>query len=161
MSLASRIQAIKDKLNDSHTYLTSILNQADGRWETPVYSDGAAWNLHQLLIHLGIAEKGMLGQIQRIVAGEEGVPADFDLERYNRRSVEKRAEMTIEEARAAIDTAHAEIMAWVDGVEDEVTLDLEGRHGSLHIMSVEQILLLLGDHRRDHAKDIAAALSIA
>lgn len=161
MSHEPRIQAIKDNLNDSLAYLNDVLAHADGHWEAPIYSDGAAWNLRQLLIHIGIAEKGMLGQVQRITGGEEGVPADFDLERYNRRSVEKRADMTAEQARAAIDEAQAEIFAWLDSVDDEVTLDLEGRHGSLMILSVERILLELGNHRRNHAQDIANALGTA
>ncbi|PJF40884.1 MAG: hypothetical protein CUN55_12245 [Phototrophicales bacterium] len=160
MSLTTRIQAIKDNLNQSQQYLNTILEQVDNRWETPVYSDGAAWNVRQLLIHLSVADKGMLGQIQRIVAGEEGVPEDFDLERYNRRSVEKRETMTVEEARAAIENAHQEILQWLDNIEDESVLDLEGRHGSLNIMTIEQILIIIGNHKRDHAKDIAKALNI-
>ncbi len=160
MSLAPRLQAIKDNLSDSLQYLNTILDQANGNWETAVYSDGAAWNLRQLLIHIGIAEKGMLGQVQRIVAGAEGVPADFDLERYNRRSVEKNAQLSAEEARAAIVAANAEIVEWVENITTVATLDLEGRHGSLDILSVEQILMLIGDHRRNHLNDISVALGL-
>ena len=81
------------------------------------------------------------------------------LERFNRRSVEKRAETTIEEARAALQQTEAEREAWLDTL-DEATLQKSGRHGSLHILSIEQILGVIADHDRDHANDIAKVLNI-
>lgn len=161
MSLEARIQSIKDKLIDGQDYFTHVMDQIDeSQWDTQVYSDGAAWNVKQLLIHLGLAEKGMLAQAQRIVAGQDGVPEDFDIERYNTRSVEKRADMTVAEARAAVDAAHEASIAWAESIANEAILDLEGRHGSMQILSVEKILLVIGDHKHDHMKDIAATLNI-
>jgi hypothetical protein len=136
-----------------------VLDQVASRWETQVYADGAQWNVRQLLIHLAISGQGLNNQAMGIAEGREIVPADFDIERYNRRSVEKRAEMTVDEARTSLAESHAALLAWLDQT-DEAALDKTGRHASLRILSVEEIVQNVADHQRGHASDIAKALNI-
>ncbi|MBL8155452.1 MAG: DinB family protein [Anaerolineae bacterium] len=155
----SPIETIKSNLTQARARLNHVFDQVGSRWDTQVYSDGAAWTVRQLAIHLMISDKGQNATVMGIARGEEGVPADFDLERYNRRSVEKRAEATIEEVRAALATSFGERVAWLDAL-DEAALTRTGRHGSMQIMSVAAILNLMADHERTHAADIAKALKI-
>lgn len=159
--LDERITAIRQNLDASRAELLHVLDQVDGRWDHQVYSDGAAWNVGQLLIHLGVSEKGMLGQAQGIAKGEEGVPADFDIERYNRRSVEKRADLSPEDSREVLLQIRKALLEWLASIEDESILDAEGRHASLRILSVESILMTIGNHERQHTQDIATALGIS
>lgn len=155
----SPIETIKSNLAQARDRLNQVLDQVGDRWDTQVYSDGAAWTVKQLAIHLMISDKGQNATVMGIARGEEGVPADFDLERYNRRSVEKRAEASVEEIRAALAASFAERAAWLDTL-DEAALTRTGRHGSMRIMSVAEILDLMAAHERAHAADIAKALKI-
>lgn len=156
---AERIHKIKSRLESSRQYLNAVLDTVGDRWEITVYSDGAAWNIRQLLIHLGIAEAGMLKQVQGIATGSEGVPTDFDIDRYNKRSVEKRADTTPEQARASLAATRQQLIEWIDGLESEDILGLSGRHPTMRIMTVEEILKIIALHERSHADDIAATLN--
>ena len=158
--MTERIDKIKFNLADARQHLNGILDKVGDRWETQVYSDGAAWTVHQLAIHLMVTDKGHNNTLKGIANGEETIPADFDLERFNRRSVEKRAETSVEEARASLAATAAERNAWLDTIDD-ATLDKKGRHGSMRILSIEEILQVIADHDRDHGNDIAKALNIS
>jgi hypothetical protein len=157
--MSERKQVLKDKLFASRARLNAVLDQVGERWESQVYSDGAAWNVRQLVIHLLNSETGMMSQAKSIAEGGEGVPADFDLERYNRRSVEKKAEVTAQEARDGLTAARADLLGWLDGVDEE-KLDNKGRHASLNIFSVEQFVRIIASHEREHTNDIARVLEI-
>ncbi len=157
--MTPRVQTLKTALAESRQYLNHVLDQVGDRWDTPVYSDGAAWTVRQLAIHLMISDKGQTSTVMGIARGENPVPADFDLERYNRRSVEKRADASIEDVRASLANSFAEREQWLDTLDD-TALDREGRHGSGRILSVAQILQVMADHERDHANDIAKVLNI-
>jgi hypothetical protein len=157
--MSERTEKIKANLADARQHLNAILDQVGDRWETQIYSDGAAWTARQLAIHLMVTDKGHNNTLKGIANGEEIIPADFDLERFNRRSVEKRAETSVEEARASLAVTAAERDAWLDTIDD-TTLDKKGRHGSMRVLSVEEITQVIADHDRDHSNDIARALNI-
>ena len=158
--MSERIQRIKAELAASRQYLNRVLDQVGDRWNTQVYSDGAAWTVGQLAVHLAISDRGQTNVVQGIAEGREVVPADFDLERYNQRSVEKRADMTPEQARREMAASREQLNAWLDTL-DESALEKEGRHASLRILSVEHLLLeMMALHERDHAGDIARVLGI-
>lgn len=158
--MSSRIEAIKQRLADSRHYLNSILDQVGDRWESQVYADGLGWNVRQLVNHLADADKGHNNQVMNIAEGRDIIPEDFDLERYNRRITEKTAEKTADESRADLEASRNKLNEWLSTL-DESKLDQKGRHASLRILTVEQILLqVMVTHERDHANDIAAALNI-
>ncbi len=158
--MPERIRQIKAELAASRHYLDEVLNQVGDRWNTQVYADGAAWTVHQLAVHLAISDRGQTNVVMGIAEGREIVPPDFDLERYNRRSVEKRAEMSVDDARAEMSTSREQLNAWLDTIDDPV-LDRQGRHASMRILSIEQFLLdKMAGHERAHASDIARMLGI-
>jgi hypothetical protein len=157
--MSQRIESLRQELTEAHQYLNSVIDKIGDRWMVQVYSDGAQWNVRQLLIHLAISHQGLNNQAMGVAEGREVIPADFDINRYNRRSVEKRAEMTIDEARASLKESHVALLAWLDAT-DETALNYSGRHASLRILSVEEIVRNIADHERGHAGDIARALNI-
>ncbi|MBI5666764.1 MAG: DinB family protein [Chloroflexi bacterium] len=157
--MTARIDVIKRQLAEARQYLNNVLDQVGDRWDAQVYAEGAAWTVRQLLVHLMITDKGHNNMMMAIARGENTIPDDFDLERFNRRSVEKRAEVTPEEARAALAQTAAERDAWLDTIDDD-TLLKQGRHGSMRVLSIEQILGVVADHDRNHANDIARVLGI-
>ena len=158
--MSKRIEKIKADLASSRQHLEHILDSVGDRWDTQVYSDGAGWTVKQLAIHLSDADRGTNGQIMGIAAGREVIPADFDLNRYNKRSVEKRAEMSIDDVRKSLNSTRAELLAWLDTIDD-ADLDKKGRHASLQILSVTEILGVMAAHERSHANDIADVLGLS
>lgn len=156
---SEKIEKLRAKLAEARDVLNTVLDQVGDRWDRQVYSDGAGWTVYQLLIHLMISDRGQTRTVQQIAIGEDPIPADFDLERYNRRSVEKSVGVTPEAARAALAESRAELLTWLETV-DEAALDRQGRHASLNIFSVAQILRMMAIHERDHANDLAKALGI-
>jgi hypothetical protein len=157
--MTSRLEQLQQTLIASNAYVNRILDAIGGGWDTQIYSDGAAWTARQLLIHLVLSNQGLNNQVFGIAEGREVIPPDFDVNRYNKRSVEKKADMSIEEARASLNEARRVLLEWMATVNDSV-LDREGRHASLQIMSIGTILQTIADHERAHADDIARVLAI-
>lgn len=157
--MSERIGEIQNTLISSRKYLNAVLEQVDGRWESQVYSDGLGWTVRQLVHHLADADKGHNNQVMNIADGRDIIPEDFDIERYNASVTRKTAEKTVEESREGLAQSREKLMTWL-GILDESKLDIQGRHASLRILTVEQILGVLADHERGHAQDIASALDI-
>ncbi len=157
--MSSHTQELKAALAESRQRLNHVLDLIGDRWDTQVYTEGAAWTVQQLAIHLMISDKAQTNTAMAIARGEDPIPADFDLERYNRRSVEKRADTSTGDVRAGLAASFAEREAWLDSLDD-AALENKGRHGSGRILSVEEIMRVMADHEREHANDIAKVLNI-
>ena len=121
-----------------------------------VYPGQPEWTVRELLAHLADAERGMLGQVRRIIRGEPALPEGFDLERWNRRAVEKRAAATTADLVAEIESAHG---AWVEFVEtlDDAALDRQGRTAEGELLTVEAFARHAAEHRMNHTCDAEKA----
>jgi hypothetical protein len=162
--MSEKMDYLKNRLTKSRAHLDFILDQVGDRWDIQIYADGAAWTTKQLLIHLADADRGQSNLVMNIAKGENPIPEDFDINRYNQRSVEKRADMTVEQARAALNDNRASFLLWLDSIDNdtlETTLAMSGRHASLQILTIEQIIKVMSNHERGHADDIAKVLNIA
>ncbi len=153
------IAELKQELADARAYLNRVLDGVGNRWETQVYQDGAAWNARQLLTHLAISDNGQTNTVMALAEGHELIPPDFDLERYNKRSVEKRADLLPEQARQQLAETRAKLDAWLENLP-ESALSMKGRHGSLRTLTIAEFLRVMADHERGHAGDIARVLAI-
>lgn len=158
--MSTRKDAIRARINADHDAAMTILNSlTSDQWQKPVPSDeGAQWRAKDVLIHLAVSETGHLGQITRCVAGEPPVPDDFDLTRYNRAAVQKRAEKTPAEALQEIEMGHKQILAKLEEIA-EADLDKSGRHARGDVITVEQFFVRCTEHRRAHAEQIRTANS--
>lgn len=157
--MSERIETIKTQLVNSRARLDAVLDAVGDRWEMQVYSDGLGWSVRQLINHLADADRGHNNQVMNIAEGNDIIPADFDIERYNKRVTEKTAEKSAEQSRAELAEYRAQLLAWLDTL-DETKLDQQGRHASLRVLSVEQILQVQSDHERTHADDIARTIGM-
>lgn len=154
-----RVTTLQEDLAESREYLEHIIEQAGNKWDTQVYSDGLQWTIRQLLIHLADADRGHNAQAMNIAEGKDLIPEDFDIERYNRRVTEKTAEKTAEQAIEELRASRQQLNDWLFNI-DASKLDMKGRHASLRIMSVEEILRWTVVHERHHAEHIAAAIGL-
>ena len=105
-----KIEQHKQKLSASREYLNDAFDKVGERWDEQVYSDGAQWTIRGLAIHLMLADKGHNRMVMGAAVGENIIPEDYDIERFNKRSIEKRAEVSVDEIRAALATSREELL---------------------------------------------------
>ena len=143
---------IATKLNDARTELMVFfdgLNEEE--WETAVYHEETTWTIADILRHLVDAERGMTSMIMQWQQGKDPVPPDFDLTRWNNRVVQKAAEKTPKELIAEFRQNRINLLSFVDTLHEE-DWDKRGRHGSLRIMSIEEVCHLIADHEMNHLR---------
>lgn len=153
--MSDRKTALRERLLADHAASLAILRAIPAeQWATPVPSDeGANWTARDVLAHLAISEAGQLSPLRRTLAGEATLPADFDLNRYNRGSVKKRADKTPADLLAEIEAAHAEVLAQLEQTA-AADLDKTGRHARGDVLTVEQFFVRITEHRRQHAEEL-------
>jgi len=122
-------------------------------WDQQVYTDGASWSIHEILKHLVSAEAAIMRLVENILDGGEGVPEDFDLNRYNESKVRKIGERSPEELLADFAVARSDTINMVEKMSD-ADLKRVGRHPFLGRAAVEDILKLMYRHAQIHQRDI-------
>ncbi len=158
--MSARTHDILKQLDQTRHTLRSVLDHLQlADWEKTIQDEDQKWTVRQIVSHLVDAQRGMTGQISRISVGEDTIPPDFDLNRWNRRAVEKQADKTPQELVTALEDGRTALKQVVNGLTDD-QLDRRGRHSSLRIMSVEEIIRLIGTHEADHARVIADKLGV-
>ncbi len=158
--MTERTQSLQDHLNRVHAATWPVLSDlpAAAMGVTVYDSEGGTWTVKDLLGHLADSEAGLLGQAQRLVTGEQTVPPDFDLARWNRSAVRRSKETTPAELLDKILVAHAASLKFLETLGDD-QLDLVGRHSSGSMLSTERFIRRIADHRAEHVADIRAALA--
>lgn len=155
----ARKAAARQSLTTARQDLFAVLQSLDDdQWDSIIYSENESWRISDLLRHLNAAEYDMAQLIERIRGGEPGVPEDFDLNRWNARSVRRTLEKSPAQLMAEMEQNRSALFELIDSLQDDEWA-LEGRHGSLRIMTVEQILQRIADHEVEHAADIRASVS--
>ena len=157
--MSSRKDLIQQTITTDHAACMAILKAfTPEQWDLPAPSEEAApWKARDVLAHIAVSELGQLGQITRCLAGEVTVPDDFDLSRFNRRSVQKQAEKTAAQLLADIETGHTQVLATLANVA-EADLDKTGRHARGDTLTIEQFFIRITEHRRQHAEELQRAL---
>ncbi len=158
--MTERTNRIRDRLDQVHAETWPVLTglSPDAMQITVYNSESGTWTVNDLLGHLADSEAGRLGQAQRLVSGEQTVPPDFDLARWNRAAVRQSKETSAVELLDRILGAHQASLQFLDSLSDD-HLDLVGRHSSGATFSSVRFLLRIADHRAEHVADIRAALT--
>jgi uncharacterized protein (TIGR03083 family) len=140
-------------------FLALVADLSQTEWQIPVYSEDQEWTIADILRHLTGAEASMTRLSEIIRDGGEGVPPDFDLARWNARGVQKTREKLPAELLAEMEKNRQKLFRFIDTLEDKDWMK-SGRHGSLRIMSIEQIMNQIADHEFTHTKDIKRSLLV-
>ena len=149
-------QAVEEKHAASWAILSSLMPEG---WSRRVYSEeGADWTVRDLIAHLADSERGQVGQLQRLLQGGQTLPPDFDLQRWNRSAVAKRAGRAPEEHLSEILAAYHSGLTLLEGAA-EADLDRIGRHARGDDLTVEAFFLRIASHRLEHAREIQKALA--
>ena len=151
--IQAKLSAIRDELNATVRALTPE------QWSTKAYSEGSEWQVIDILRHVADSERGMTSLMIQIKGGGDGVPADFDLTRWNQRVVSKLADKGPQDLVDGMAQNRVALFAFIDELEDE-DWGKKGRHASLKIMTIEEVCHLIADHEALHLAGIREALSI-
>ena len=148
-------EAIKDKLTTVRAETVRVLSGlTEEQWNAPVYTDeGAEWRVIDVVRHVADSERGMTALMAQVQGGGTGVPADFDLHRWNRRVVAKQKDKGPADLLADMAAHRAALFAFMDTLAEDDWAK-EGRHASLHILTIEQVCHLIADHERTHIAEI-------
>jgi hypothetical protein len=156
----SRKIAIKTKLTEAREgLLLLVAPYGEKEWAIAIYSEDQVWTASDILRHLTSAESSMTRLIELIRDGGDGVPADFDLQRWNARGIQKAGQKLPQDLMAEMSLNRDHLFNVIDSLQDD-DWSKSGRHGSLRIMTIEEILNLIGDHENRHTQDIHKAVTI-
>ena len=155
--MTDRRQRIHTQLAESRAYLVSVAQQI-GPEQTLASTENPAWNVHDLLAHLAVAERGLQGTVQRFLAGQP-LPDGFSLDIWNQRQVAKQQERSVPELLASLEASRVDSLALLDSLSDE-QLAVRGLHPAGFETSVGGIFRVMAMHELDHGQEIALALGL-
>lgn len=149
---------LKEKLAANRAALFALLQGlTDEQWQTAVFSEETIWTVTDMVRHLEGAERSMIALMAGIQQGGAGAPEDFDLARFNASRIRKAADKQPLELMAAMEKNRADLLVFMDSLTEE-DWQKQGRHGSLQIMTIEEICTIIASHEATHTADISAAL---
>lgn len=155
-----RKAAVLQNLASSRARTMSLAwSLSEEQWAGMAYDEGSEWRVVDILRHVADSERGMTALIVQVKDGGEGVPADFDLARWNKRTVEKLQEKGPEQLLGEMTQNRAKLLEVIESLGPD-DWDKKGRHASLQILSIEQICNLIADHERDHMAAVRAAVGL-
>lgn len=157
--MSGRKEALRSHMQLRHAETWPVLEDLKERdMPVEVYSaEEGTWTVKDIVGHLADGESGNLGQAQRLVAGEQTVPRDFDLDRWNRGAVRRAAERSSADLLRVIADSYSSALIFLESLDD-IDLDKVGLHSSGEMMTTEEFLRRMVDHRLQHVADIQAAL---
>lgn len=153
---------VLQKLADARAETKAFLSQlTTAQWETAVYNghdDDGNWHIIDVVRHLVNAEKGMTRLMMQIRDGGEGVPADFDLNRWNASGVARSKSKTVNELLTDMETIRTTLVQFIDRLHEDDWAK-KGRHGSMQIMRIDEICHLIADHEISHRSEVQKAIA--
>lgn len=125
-----------------------------------VYSDGACWNVRQLLAHFVATEIAITRLMENILAGSGGVPEAFDIDAFNEQQVDRLQALSLPELLDRFQSSRQASIALVTQMS-AADLQRTGRHPYLGVTSLEEIIKLLYRHIQIHQRDVRKRNSAA
>jgi hypothetical protein len=162
MNSEARKEQIKQRLSHQRQVLLEFLSGLDeAGWQTAVFPNDEEidppWTVADLVRHLADAEQSMTRLMVLIRDGGEGVPVDFDLNRWNNSRLAKNRQKSPAQVLAEMETNRAALFGFIDSLSAD-DLEKAGRHGRGTIMTIDQICILIAGHDKLHMADIKRAI---
>ena len=158
MELSERKRLIHDYLLRTRAELLEVVGQLQpDDWNKAVQSSEGGWTVKQALLHTALSETGQIKTGKAIAAGQPTVPDDFDLNRYNKRQLEKNSDKQLPEILSGMAESRQLLLAYLDEVT-AADLEKRGRHGRGDVISLEQLFYRIGEHEAEHTGEIKAAV---
>jgi hypothetical protein len=133
--------------------MTFFQSLPDEAWAKKVYANGAQWDAQETLAHLIQAEASLRVLFQRVVAGGEGAPADFNIEQFNHEHTGRLAQLSRDALLQRYADERRATVAFASGLTN-AQLAMRGRHPALGDSSIEDMLKMIYLHNSMHVRDI-------
>jgi len=129
-------------------------------WDVKVQTSGEEWTALHMIRHLQDAHSGLTGQLKRMLDGEQTVPPDFDVDRWNARAQRKAAEagMSPQQALQKLEDSLADLLAVLDGLSEADWAKGGWQPFLKREVSTEGLLRVIANHEAGHAEEIAVAV---
>lgn len=115
------------------------------------------WTIRDTVGHLATGETGNLYIARTIAEGNNPHRPDFDLDRWNRRNLEKAAGRSETDLVADLQQAREATLAILATLSDE-QLSREGHRTTGEVTTVEGVFRQIAEHVRVHTAEIRDAL---
>ncbi len=148
------IDTLEKGLERSVTFFTGLTPDQLSR---QVYQDGAKWTAQQVVAHFITIERSMQWLFKDILAGGEGSPGDFDVDRYNASQTRKFDGVPLDELIDQFRQVRQETIGIVAAMS-ESDLDREGRHAFHGHGRLERFVRWAYEHAEIHEDEIREAL---
>lgn len=158
MEIEERKSRLRKKLDTARRELLDVLAQVQPDDEARS-TENPAWTVHDLVVHLAVAEVGLQGTVKRFLAGTV-LPVDFDLNTWNERMVKRAQNRPLADLLTGLETSRAQTFELIDALT-AAELDVEGVHPAGIDTTVEGIFKIMAYHERLHAAEIARAMGLA
>jgi len=127
-------------------------------WERPVFGEGQAWMVRDVLAHLVSAERGHQRLIADVAAGGSGSPPALNVDEYNRHHVAALAERSPIDLLEDLQSVRADTIALVTGLSDD-DLARHGNHPALGPdTALTDFIRIVFMHGKMHLRDLTRAL---
>jgi uncharacterized protein (TIGR03083 family) len=155
--MADRKEKVLEKLAKIRQELLDLVAEVDeAGWERKVWSESEEWRVSDLFRHIVGAEPSMAKLIENIRDGGKGASPEFDLARWNASRVKKTQNKSIDDLTADLAQNRVHLLSVVETLEED-DWDKKGLHGSMQVMTIEEILHRIADHEAHHMEDIRRA----
>lgn len=152
--MAPSAEELKAKLNKERERLMTALADVDAEMAERRLQGTDGWTtIHDAMRHVASAEQSMLVVAQRTIAGTYKKIEDFDLNRFNARQVEKRAQQTWEETLTELSQVRAQTLAALEGWTAE-QLGLATFHPVWGDTDIAGLIRIIAIHDGLHRKDV-------
>jgi hypothetical protein len=126
---------------------------ADEQFNKPIYSDGATWNVRQVLAHFVATETAILDLLREIVQGGKGTPDGFNLDQFNQARVNELDNAPVTVLLQEYGKRRDLLTAFVGNLS-AADLARTGIHPFLGQTDVENIVKLVYRHNQIHIREI-------
>lgn len=164
MSLDDKKKDYIDHAQHIRAEITKMLERTNDSDLKKTMSDReGSWNVLEVAKHLYTSEDGMV-KLMKIIKDHNdpntlpGVPEDFDRDRYNKRQVQKIQELTKDDIMKKLAESRQSYLSFVESLS-EGDLEKKGRHASLNIYTIEEIVKIIPRHEEEHLTKIRNVLT--
>lgn len=147
-----------DELGRNRDTFTAFLAELDdAQWNQPVGEE--KYTARQTVAHLAGAVKSMTRMGQNWVASKNNsLPPGFDLNVFNARQQEKRAQMSNAELVREWQDGQDGAIAFMESLSAE-DLDKRGDHPRAKNMALRELFLVITTHEADHIRQVMDGLT--
>ena len=152
------IEKLKHALEESHAELVALAQRLSAE-DLARPSPNEGWTVKDLLVHLATAEPGLQNVARGMLRGENVVPADFDLDRWNQRAVAKRRDATVAELIEQFRTNRQRTLELLATIAPEELVGRRGRHPAGMDVNLADLFRIMALHERRHIEDIRRSIA--